>query len=71
LEYDQILDCSEGLLAARKGERFGYLHRDGTVAIDFIYDDAFGFRDGIARVKRKGRDVLIDPKGCEVDMIIG
>lgn len=70
LDYEQILDCSEGLLPARKEFLYGYIGKDGKQAIGFIYDDAFGFRDGVARVRRKGRESLIDTEGKEIDTIL-
>lgn len=68
--YDQILNCSEGLIPARKNGMYGYLGKDGSVAIDFKFDDVFSFRDGVARVKHSGHEILIDADGNEIDRII-
>lgn len=70
LSYDHILNCNDGLIPARKGKLFGYLRKDGSVAIDFMFEDAFGFRDGVARVRHSGHDILIDTEGNEIDRII-
>ncbi len=70
LSFDHILNCSEGLIPAKKNGRYGYLRRDGSVAIDFMFDDAFGFRDRVARVRRSGHEIIIDTEGCEIDRII-
>lgn len=64
--YDQILACSEGLLAVKSAGRFGYIRRDGIMAIRPQYDDAFGFRDGAARVRIANRRFVIDPAGNPV-----
>ena len=70
LEYDHILNCSEGLIPAKRGKAYGYLDKSGTVAIDFVFEDAFGFRDGVARAKRSGHEIIIDREGREIDRIV-
>lgn len=66
LIYDIILKPSEELLAAKKNGLFGYIRKSGSTAIGFMFDDAFGFENGIARVKLKGRDILIDRDGNQI-----
>lgn len=70
LIYDQILAGSEGLFPVRQGGKFGYLRRDGVMAIRPQYDDAFGFRGGVARVGTGNREFLIDTAGERVDDIL-
>ncbi len=69
LIYDQILSPSDGLFTARKGDRYGFIRRDGSIALDFVYDDAFGFKAGYARVRQAERDFLIDLYGnCVLEL---
>jgi hypothetical protein len=70
LIYEQIMNCSEGLIPARRDGLYGYLAKDGSVAIDFVFGDAFGFTDGTARVRRSGHELIIDRNGIEIDRII-
>ena len=48
-------------------QKYGYLDTKGEVVIDFIYDDADDFEDGIAYVKKNDRIFLINTKGEEVE----
>lgn len=48
-------------------QKYGYLDTKGEVVIDFIYDDAYDFEDGIAEVERNGREFSINTKGEEVE----
>ena len=48
-------------------QRCGYLDTKGEVVIDFIYDDADDFEDGIAYVEKNNRDFCINTKGEEVE----
>ncbi len=61
--YTKMLSPGDGLFAVRKECHFGFIRRDGSVAIDFIYDDAFSFQNGKARVTRNGSVYLIDTAG--------
>jgi len=53
-------DSSEGFIVARRGGKYGYYAVDGTKATDFIYEEAFGFSRGFARVSRGGAEYFID-----------
>lgn len=48
-------------------QKYGYLDTKGEVVIDFIYDDAYDFEDGIADVVKNDRDFCINTKGEEVE----
>ncbi|MDP2864664.1 MAG: WG repeat-containing protein, partial [Elusimicrobiota bacterium] len=49
---------------AAKGS-WGYIDKTGKAVIDFKYDQAAGFRGGLAKVTRKGRSFYIDMSGFE------
>lgn len=53
---------SEGLLAAQKGAKWGYIDEKGNTVIDFKYKGASIFSEGLAAVKR-GRYGYIDKEG--------
>ena len=67
--YDHILSGNEGMFPVRCGMKYGYLNRDGRMVIRPQYDDAFGFRDGMARVRSANRELVIDPSGHCIDVI--
>lgn len=69
LIYDQVLPASEGMFPVRKNGKYGYIRRDGVMAIRPRFDDAFGFRDGFARVSNGDSHFLIDRQGCVIDKI--
>lgn len=48
-------------------QKCGYLDNKGNLVIDFIYDDAYDFEDGIAEVEKNGRKFYINTKGEEVE----
>lgn len=66
LIYDQILSGSEGLFPVKFDGVYGYIRKDGTMAIRPQYDNAFGFRDGVAKVVHRNRELLIDTAGKPV-----
>ncbi len=41
----------EGLLPVKSGDKYGYINHLGTEVIDFVYDDAKPFSDGLGAVK--------------------
>lgn len=67
LIYDQILPGAEGLFPVRIGGKYGYVRRDGVMAVRPQFDDAFGFRGGFARVSTANREFLIDTDGRRID----
>jgi len=53
-----------GLLAVKKGGKWGYIDTTGNMAIDSAYEEAFGFdANGHAYVKLNGKRGLIDRSG--------
>lgn len=57
---------SEGLLAVQKDGRYGYIDAKGNKKIEFYYDRAYAFKDGVALVKVGTKWNLIDKKGAKV-----
>ena len=52
-DYDDMGDYSEGLVWAKKDNKFGYLDIQGRVVIQFKYDKAYNFSGGFAAVGEK------------------
>lgn len=71
--YDEIRPVSEGLLAAKRDGKWGYLNTKGEEAIDFKYDEAKKFifsgkaRVGITDNSNDYRSFIINKEGEEVD----
>lgn len=63
LELQQINDFSEGLAAAKKDGKWGYIDKAGNVVIDFIYEKADNFSEGLASVKKDDKAGFINTKG--------
>ncbi len=63
--YDKISFFNDGLAAARKGSKWGYLDRRNMVKIPFKYDIPGNFVSGKARVYRGGTEYVIDKNGKE------
>jgi len=55
---------SDGMVQVKKGDKWGYLNKNGELAIDAIYDKATLFNDGFAIVK-KGEDFFVLSKDGE------
>jgi len=51
------------LFRVRKNNKFGYINKVGEVIIDFCFDFASDFIDGLARVQYNGQWAYIDVKG--------
>lgn len=47
--------------------KYGYINHNGETVTSFIYDDAFSFRDGQARVKLNNEYIKIDSQGKIID----
>ncbi|MGE5674898.1 MAG: WG repeat-containing protein [Mycobacterium leprae] len=57
-------DFHEGLAVFTRGKQSGYIHTDGSVAIEPQYLDAHAFQNGLAVVKlQEGEYGIIDPTG--------
>ena len=65
--YDWIGEPSEGRIAARRGNRYGYLDLNGREVIGLKYNEAFSFRGGMALVESNGKRFHIDPDGKRID----
>ncbi len=70
-QYDEVgnrdkLACDQDRVLVKKGNRYGYLNKNGQVSIDFRYDNAGNFTDDCtAEVKQGNRTFLIDKGGNE------
>jgi hypothetical protein len=65
-QYEKLDDYSEGLIAAFKDDRWGFIDTEGKVLIPFQFADADEFREGTAQVTITEEDeegVLIDRTG--------
>lgn len=61
--YDKLSGFAEnGLAFAAKEQKYGYIDKEGTNVIPFIYDDADWFRKGIASVKYRGKYGCLNAK---------
>lgn len=66
--FDFIYDYHEGLASVRRGDKYGYIDRSGTVVIPFLYEEAYSFsEDGLATVAKNGRLFSIDTEGMVFD----
>ncbi len=67
-KFDFIFDFSEGLASVRRGDKYGYIDRSGTIVIPFLYEEAYSFsEDGLATVAKNGRLFSIDTEGMVFD----
>lgn len=48
--YEELGDYSEGLLYAKKNDKYGYINEKNEIIIPFIYSDAEDFSEGLAMV---------------------
>jgi len=64
-QFDEIYSSDEegGIILAKKGEKYGYIDKNGKVLLDFNYDYATGFSKGIAYVEKDGNFSYIDKNG--------
>jgi len=66
--FDFIFDFSESLASVRKGGKYGYIDRSGTVVIPLLYDEAYSFSsEGLATVVKNGITFCIDTEGMVFD----
>ena len=66
LDYKLVL-FSDGLGIAKNWKnKYGYFNEKFEIVIDFTYDIAEGFNDGLAQVKKDGYWFLINTKGEKV-----
>lgn len=64
-QFDEIYGSDEegGIILAKKGEKYGYIDKNGKALLDFNYDYATGFSKGIAYVEKDGNFSYIDKNG--------
>jgi hypothetical protein len=61
--YDHISIYSEGLIAVKKDNKWGYLDGKGEIQIPFQFDNAFMFSEGLAAIWSGNRRFYIDRTG--------
>ena len=66
MRFDGAHSFSEGLAAVKIGNLWGYIHKDGTMAIPPRFEDTSGFSAGLAAVRVNGRYGYIDTSGAFV-----
>ena len=59
---------SDGLIRVRSidTDKYGFANAKGQIVIPFLYDSAFDFKEGVARVSKNGKDEFIDKSGRTV-----
>ncbi len=65
-QFDEVEPFSEGLAAAKEGERWGYVNVHGNWVIQPQFDDAEPFSEGAAVVKTGERYTYIDVNGAKL-----
>ena len=56
-------DQCEPIRCVNLGEKYGYINSKGQIVIPLVYDYAYTFEDGYARVKKDGKYGFIDENG--------
>ena len=64
--YEALGRPGDGVVAARRDGKWGYLDTAGTVIVPAKYDEAFAFNGGNAAVKLGDKRLFIDKTGAEV-----
>lgn len=59
-QYESVLPFSDGLATVSKNGKYGFIRKDGSVAIPFMYDDAKEFSYGVTLVSLDGEYGLIN-----------
>lgn len=63
-EYDEVTPFFSEIACVRKGDRWGYIGRNGEVLIPFLFEDATGFdENGLAIVEKGGKQGYINKGG--------
>lgn len=63
VKFDSLGNCSLGKIAAFNGKKWGYVNKEGKTEIDFDYQEAGRFLDGIAVVKMNDKYGVIGVSG--------
>jgi len=61
--YDAGERYSDGIIAVKKGKKWGGIDKNNQLIIPFIYDDSFKFQDGLAIVSLNDKCRVINKKG--------
>lgn len=61
--YEQVGAASEGLITVKLKGKWGCINYTGTVEIEFIFDEIFGFSKGLSPVKLNGKWGVISKEG--------
>jgi len=59
-----VLD-KEGLISFQKGEKHGFIDKEGNEIIPCIYDSVEEFSDGLAKIKLDGKLGYINKEGVQ------
>lgn len=62
-EHDLAMSFNSGVAAFQKGSKWGFLRKDGSVALEPTWEKTGEFSEGVCPVKSNGRWGLIDPSG--------
>ena len=65
-EYDNVDECTCGLALVTKGDKHGFVTKEGKLVIPLIYQDALHYTEGMAAVKKDGKWGYLDSTGKEV-----
>ena len=57
---------TNGLLAVKKNDKWGFINRKGKIIIPLIYDLVCVFKDGKAKVELDGEEMMINTKGKRI-----
>lgn len=76
--YTDVHELQDGLMAACKNGKWGYISESGEEKIPFIYDEAITFTNGYARIKQGDNygiintngDIVIKPKYSDIKYTI-
>jgi hypothetical protein len=63
--FGKVQGFNDGLIAVRQGKRWGYLDKNGKIAIDIKYTEVSSFNNGFATVKYGNKFFVIDTNGKE------
>jgi len=61
--FDKLGVFSENLISAKRNDKWGYISPDGQIIIEFEFEKAYPFDQGIAVVKKGNRYVRVDKSG--------
>ncbi|OFX37723.1 MAG: hypothetical protein A2X08_04630 [Bacteroidetes bacterium GWA2_32_17] len=62
----KLIKVEEILIPYRKKDKWGYCKPDKTIVIPCIYDFAYRFKEGYARVEKNGKYGFINKEGKEL-----